>query len=1570
MTTPEPDWQRARWNPHVLGLLAYPMAARPADPAWGVPPVNSGTHLRWTIDPRRGMPGGGFHVYRRPHQPYASDRSTLARSLELTTRPTTAPAATLTVDAGEPRPLTLAHPGTIAFMKPWGVGLPTGAGELTITLPTTARQVALYFAGVQPKAWLRALHGRRLVARLPIEPAFEGYSVVLIVDPVDQIVVSAPAAWLARITWLRVPGDLEGWQPLGRIPPLGTAPLDVAGIAGRLDPDEVPGDRVAALADLIAAVRRGPAAEPVVWRDGGSALRIPAGMVLSALTVRPRPAWAFGFYLVDPDPPDEPADYLVTGVWQAWAQPPPRSRVLPAEPLDQVLELLREPAGLMYFAPAYAVSPDRAWAPAGAALAEFAVVAEEVRRSLDPEGVARLEAPLRIRWTARTTEGEPEARQIPALAVVAVVAPGGPAGPHAVVPAVNGSGIRESRELISAPLDDLPATAQLALTPVDPFGHTETPGLVASTAVPAELYPLPPPPVGITARIDAADLEIAWLWGGRSRLFHPGSAGFDLDWVQDTDLPPGIPSSAALADPALVWRALPRVPATPPAAARVEDLAPAWSGICDRGLLRGSLGGVRTALALAEGAVGRLDGWRMAIGGQEWTVAHHTVGPAVWLFVRLPAGAPGTPFEGLTEDTEADLAVPWSLTPPTGTQLLRISAAAPVPGALLTQGPQVFGLLGRLGDRVLVEHGTAAQEPGAPLPAAPLPVLGDTWSDAPTVHRVPGPLIDPPTPAHPVRTVWVRVRTVDFLGRPGPASAPVAATWAKDFPPVPDAGPFLVRGSASDAFGRCRLLIRFTETLAAHEYRLYRASDDQLRLVWRRWVGRGAAFGGLPPGFVWPDGLDGPQDVTDPVADLGVLPDSLRVFVNEVRADGEPAFAGAFEARGTLHRLGEQDARTAETDGAPLELEDVADRPGNDYLYLVRPVDLAGQEGPASGVSAPARGLDIANPPAPRTLPPLRTPAAAIIRWMPVADPRVTGYRVTAAARWAGGPPPQVTAGDPGLFPSPLRAENDRIPLPGLQAPVSVRLVGAAAERLDDGHVHGDRFAFWFAAGTPALIEVEGAGAGVRDRVPAEYGHGLANGSSVDPVPVRLVRGVLDGAGLGEGPFTGLTIAGTDASPYGSWLDTAFLSCLELAEGEQVVLELSEQAGQLRRTFGRCPAAPALEPIRVGDGVIRPGAGVSARLAAGDRVTGVFRAAQVTKAGLGGSPDPRAADALDLRPSTRTYSRGLARRLRDRQPVVVRFTPVAGGGSRFLATDRAGRPLWFLDGVLALPPWDPARETLSGLYEGQVTSGAGLLAHTVANPATGLVSVLLPDDVPVVPALGGAPRPARFVPLTWRGHAVAARGLLGDGALQLTAVYGMEPDGQGGWVPNFSRNRVAEVTVHEGEIRLTDPPPEGARARIVYPGTGPITLDPGLLAWELPLDVDSVGRSWEIRVEAICTLPAPVTELRSRPAVVLLDVSPPDRLALALDAEWTADLRLRVVFDGPAGLHYRIEAVAGSRTLLIADRPPGFVVSTGTAADGSALPLDVPLTVRVRAQFPNAAKEYVAPAVLLAPPSI
>jgi hypothetical protein len=692
----------------------------------------------------------------------------------------------------------------------------------------------------------------------------------------------------------------------------------------------------------------------------------------------------------------------------------------------------------------------------------------------------------------------------------------------------------------------------------------------------------------------------------------------------------------------------------------------------------------------------------------------------------------------------------------------------------------------------------------------------------------------------------------------------------------------------------------------------------------------------------------------------------------------------------------------ATADGDPLELDDIAERVEYRYLYRVRAVDLAAQEGPPSGVSEPGQGIDVTAPVPPVAMAPLVTPASAVVRWTPVPDPRVTKYRVTATPRWPGAPVPTVTEGAPAAFPSPIRVENDRISLPGFVAGppatvTSVTLGGDLAERITDGYVAAGegRFVFWYAGGNPALVEATGnAVPTVRDRVPPEYGYGLTDGSSVDPMPLKLAGGVLDGTGLGVGPgqFTRLTMAidgGTplDVGGFGGWVDGTFLTCDAFEEGEQDVLELTEPTGvgkdDVRRTFGRCPAAPGQAPISVRAGVLSLGADATARLAAGDRVSGVFRAADVTRAKADRSPDPRAAAATDQAPHCARYPNGFARRLRDNVPVVVRFTATTGSGQRFLTTGTGGHPLRFRDGSLALPPWNSDRETLTGIFERaqlslsggapQVPAGAiNLLSHAVANASTGLVSGILTDGVPVVVTAGTRTIPARYRRLRWQERALAAGGLLGDGELQLTSLFGMAPDDQGGWTPDLAHDRLAEVRVEAGgAITVFDAPANGTPARVTYASApAPVTADPARLEWSLSLTTADVGRSWAISVQAICELPAPVGEIASRPAVVALDITPPAQLPLVvLTAAWTPDLELSVEFAGPPNLLYRIEAHTASdrRRLLIADRPAGTTVITATAVDGTPLPLYEPLDVRLTARFPNAQKVYVSPARTVPP---
>src|SRR5207245_2924753 len=99
--------------------------------------------------------------------------------------------------------------------------------------PTSGRATRLSFLDAPAGSEVRISYGRQLIAYTRTErPAREW--VVDCPDIADEVDVAAPRARLVRLSWIRVPGDLRGWQPLANVPPVGKAPLDRAGIAARL----------------------------------------------------------------------------------------------------------------------------------------------------------------------------------------------------------------------------------------------------------------------------------------------------------------------------------------------------------------------------------------------------------------------------------------------------------------------------------------------------------------------------------------------------------------------------------------------------------------------------------------------------------------------------------------------------------------------------------------------------------------------------------------------------------------------------------------------------------------------------------------------------------------------------------------------------------------------------------------------------------------------------------------------------------------------------------------------------------------------------------------------------------------------------------------------------------------------------------------------------------------------------------------------------------------------------------------------------------------------------------------
>lgn len=1601
------DPRRVRWNGNVLGMLAYPIRARPADPAWGVTPIDAGIHLRWAIDPLRGMPSDGFYLFRRP---YLANRATPGLHRDMDLRQVARAGTTIQLGvAGENRPVTFSCP--LPLIGRGGLEFPRAPVDVTITLPTSGREIIIMLTESMTPPVVRSTHGRRLIS-YDQRPTLGPFQLTL-VDPADQLVIRAPGATMQRLAWQRVPGDIDQWNLLTQIPPLGTAPLDSATIAGALGRSTLtPAETRQYLQQVIDSVRSGPTAPDLGWNasTGTSGITIDAAMLTSVITARPQVAAAFGLYYVDQAPLAEAADYLVVGAWRPWG-------ARPAAGIASFLDLLTwvQSVGLLYLGPAYGIEEARAWTPAPASMQSFQDRPAEIRRGLDASGQALLEIPLDLQWSLLGTGGAPLlARQLTTLAELTLTLPGAAPDRHPAAGTGDAQGNLGLHEMAEIPLASLPGNATVSLTPVDPFGHVMAPAVTGSLSLSPDLYPLAPPPIGVSANLQpsaaGADLDLAWQWGGRLRLFHPDAQGFQLEWVEDDDLAAGVPAQQALRDPALSWRSLPAVPATPPRALVVGGAATALSGNTTEGVVYTAeaaatpLAGVLTDLQVAPGAAGRLSGWTLTLQGASYPVEEHTVGSAVWLMVRLTSGAAGTPFANLPLDTPQALAIPWSLTPPAslpaGTTLRAVSgpqAGLLAAGALLTQGANVFTVLALAGGTAAFGSGAGPQEPGAPAPPRPQPSPGAAQFDAFSSTTVPGIAVNPPTPSHSLRTIWVRLRTVDFLGRPGEPSPPVKATWSKVFPPVPAAGPHAVRSSPPDAFGRCVIRMRFDPSLASTGYMLYRAGDGALALVWQRVKQRvqasPAAFSGLPPGFVWPAGLQAPADVNDPIADFKATPASLQIFVNTIKVDEgsgpRPVFDDAFELRGRMARAADPSAFDAAADNDPMELDDVVERASNLYLYRVRAIDGAAQLSPPSGVSLPVQGLDIAPPAAPRLLPALQTGDLLAIRWAVHTDPRVTRYRVRVTSLWQGAPAPTVTEGAPAAFPSPIRVEGDRVVLPSFTTPAggrpaltSLTVAGNPAEQAGAGYVDPGApvFVFWYAAGTPALAEATGAAASIRTRVPPSFGYGQANGSAVDPAPLALVRGVLHGDGLGvaTGTFQGISVGGVTASAFGRWIDGPFLVCDAFQEGDEVVVELTEANAPggvpVTHTYGRCPAAPGLAALSVARAAVEMPSAIATRLSAGDRVSGLFPATEVSMANPDGTPDPRGSGAANLMPRARLYRSGFARRLREGVPLVAAFTRGAASSVRFVTQDAGGRPPRLLQGTITLPPWSAA-ETLTGLYEaaqvtvagGSVTVPAGadnLLTHVVADARSGRLTPALPDGAPAVIQAGGASVSARYLPLLWRAATLNAPGLLADGALQLSALYQLTPDGQGGLQPDLTHDHLGDVLADtSGLISVKAPFAAGSTVQVKYGGGPALSSDPGHLEWNQPLGVNDVGRSWRIEVQALCDFPAPVGVVASAAAGLEVLVSPPPAIALSVtSAAWTGTNALRVQFTGPAGLHYQVEAVSltSGRAFLLADAPPLNDVTVAAAVDGTPLPLNEPLWVHVRARYPNASQAYLS----------
>ena len=209
----------------------------------------------------------------------------------------------------------------------------------------------------------------------------------------------------------------------------------------------------------------------------------------------------------------------------------------------------------------------------------------------------------------------------------------------------------------------------------------------------------------------------------------------------------------------------------------------------------------------------------------------------------------------------------------------------------------------------------------------------------------------------------------------------------------------------------------------------------------------------------------------------------------------------------------------------------------------------------------------------------------------------MTRYRVTRTPLWDAAPAPEVTARTPDRLASPIRVEGDRVPLPGFALTprvsrlTSIRTVADDVERIADGFVAvaDQQFVWWCAAGNRAVV----VAAGVRDRVPAAHSGGITDGADVNPIPLTLTRGVLDGEvlGIAPGAFDALLAQDTgrswaDRTATGTWQKKDFLTApASLKEGDTVVLETMSLEG-VRRAKGQCSAAPTEAAIAVTDGQI------------------------------------------------------------------------------------------------------------------------------------------------------------------------------------------------------------------------------------------------------------------------------------------------------------------------------------------------------------------------------------------------
>jgi hypothetical protein len=1632
-------YRRVRWNASVLGMLAHPMSTLHGDPAIAVPPADAGTHLRWRFDPLRGWPTDGFYLYRRPHQGHFMPA---VRSVDFTTLPAAGPASQVFVPFFGTKRLRLTHGDGVRILAGGaGLLLPDTSTALRMFFPVSVHDAAIRLARSAGPIVLQGYHGNELVFHSNV--AAGALEPPTCFEMIDELRINGANAAVVAVQAVPVYIDNVGWEPIGRVPPLGSPPYDAPSIVRRLGPDGegTPDDeREDDINSIIDSIRRGATADPVSWVESTlprtSSIEIEGTVLVDLMSLRPRVARAFGLYAVDAQPLVEAADYMVVA---AWCRPSGigalgialfEDRDNPPAPAgvrfsDLVQRLVDNP-GLLYCAPLFHVSSARALAPVAPATPNV-VVGDETRRQLDVAGNALLEAPLLASWDLAIPPGAeppPLARQFPSLATIEWTVTGNALGEELGSPRVGSMGVRESQEIISIPVDALPTTASVRVTSVDLFGVRSVSATSLSTPFPAELYPTAPPPAAFTGALVRAgtgiELHSAWVWGGRSALFHPGVNGFYLEWLQDLDLPAGQSVREAL-DASAAWRALPRIAPLAQLDFTIDSVADAQLTLAtlEAQLVHAeqtpkALGplyaGVRTSLSIAEAASGRLNGWSVGISGQTFIVTHHTIGGDAWLYFKLPAAdtAIGTPFEGMTIDAERPDAFLQNivLTPVDDdkTTIIGVSGgaqalAALMPGALVTQVVEVFGVLARTSNpsnQVIVSTAYEPQQPGATsarrLPATGGAKVAGVQTD---VRAIPATA---PTRDRPLRRVFVRARTQDRFGRQGGPSTPFEVLWTADFPPVPAAGPVVDRGSPSDALGQCRLVVSFNNTLQHCGAELYRSTDEQIRTTWERWLKRARAsvpadqwtLFGLPNGFVWPPGLAAPSDVTNPLTDFATLPDSMRIFINTLRARpaagradavGRRVFDEAFERRGRMWRAAAIDGFVATNDGERLEFLDLGERVRNKYYYRATLVDAIQREGDPSGVSLPGQGLDISAPEAPKLLPPLIIPSEMVVRWNASRDQRVTRYQVIRRQLADSIGSDQLVGGSAISFAASLRVEGASVSLPTFPpdgTPVA-KLDAPTRSLLTEGRLLAKegRFILWYADGNRAALDITDAA-------------GNTTRTTTYPAPLTVDGGVVNTAEwnvAGTGATLSMADGTGDVTAMGTWRAAPFLCTSRLEEGTPVVLELTStdtkvDGAFVRRATGRCPAAPTDRLVTVTDGVID----LTDLMNANERVTGVYLASSVTLATASGTPDPELSGAMALMSQVKSYLAGFVRRLRENVSVVFMFTPLAEAAPRFVGHQRR---IVFSGGRASVPPWNESVETLAGVFErsalsiidGVVTgtdTATNLLYSTVSQPKLGRVLLALPDGSEVVARSADAVTEVRgrSENLVWDKQALRFEGLLDAPGSVVSHLFDATVGADGTVTVDAAKDRLADATgtpqvaVNNGKNMLSVVAPIesglGVTARYQPRGAAAVqdvTADPRRCEQSFAIDASYIGRRFEMTVQAFCDFPAPVGEVKSLISSMIVEIPPPRDAHVAItSASWLETGELEVMYGGSPGMQFKVQAEsAAGRVYVLADDVTTRRVATNVDINNVRLPSAESFSVVVIGRYPNdPARKYRA----------